>query len=171
VKTATTASLWTGNLYAGIASGCILTNKYSGKTEYLFCQTNGVEMKFGWMDNATTNAATVGLLVTGTNGVLRLAAGCNSAWVNGASTHVVNTNFWYSFWILGTNQTASVLAFTNGVPAWSDTITATNIPAGTGLAFNFGVTTYINAGGASLTNGAEIGVINTLGYRLPTQLQ
>jgi hypothetical protein len=168
LKSASGTTLWSGEYYNTHATGCIITNRYWGHAEYLFSQTNGVNWNFGWSDAITTsNAPTVCLQVAVTNGVLRLQAACNSASVLGSSTHVVNTNLWYSFWIRGTNQTAVVEARTNGVAAWQDTITATNIPAGTGLAMGFGAISFVNASaGSGTTNSADIGVLNNIGWRM-----
>lgn len=165
VQTAGSAALWNGAVvHSGIAS-ITLSNVYEFQAEFSIPATNGTVHRIGFSDSITTNVPTDALYLSITNGIaVADARGGNESIISG-TTFTINTNLWYKLIIRGTNQSAAFTVKTNGVDAWTESLTVTNIPTGTGMTLGANASAFIT--GPAHTNLTVIFYLNQMGVRIP----
>lgn len=137
------------------------TNELYFHTEVRGAQTNGVAGRIGFFDQNSTNVFTQAFGFTVTNNVWKLIAGFNSNFTLSTNQFVPDTNVWHNVDICLTNQVGSVQVYTNGVLAYSEAMTSTNIPSN--VTFGCGVNFFGTA--AVSTNGQDMIIINDIGHR------
>lgn len=154
------AALYTGSSWMTGVTHYNVTNEYYFHAELRASQTNGAAGRIGFFDHNSTNAFNhiIGFAVT--NNVWRFVAGLSGNFTL-SSSYTPDTNYWHEVEIAGTNSTATIQVYTNGVLAFADSITSTNVPVGATL--GVGVSFFGNA--AASTNGQDLIVINDLGHR------
>ena len=155
------AALNTGSSWMTSVTHLFATNELYFHTEVRGAQTNGVAGRIGFFDQNSTNVFTQAFGFTVTNNVWKLIAGFNSNFTLSTNQFVPDTNVWHNVDICLTNQVGSVQVYTNGVLAYSEAMTSTNIPSnvtlGCGVNF-FGIA-------AASTNGQDLIFINDIGHR------
>ena len=144
------------------------TNEYHGRAEVLISVTNGVNHNIGFHDGLSgTNAPTEAICLSVTNGVMTfMVAMAGNSTLGTGTPHIVDTNQWYSVTWGVTNQVATVKATTNGVVAFQDAISSSNVPAGGTVTMGFGVNAFTTAAGP--TNGVNMLFLKRVGMRYRT---
>jgi len=155
------AALNTGASWMTSVTHLFATNELYFHTEVRGAQTNGVAGRIGFFDQNSTNVFTQAFGFTVTNNVWKLIAGFNSNFTLSTNQFVPDTNVWHNVDICLTNQVGSVQVYTNGVLAYSEAMTSTNIPSN--VTFGCGVNFFGTA--AVSTNGQELIFINDIGHR------
>ena len=140
------------------------TNEFFGKLEVLLSWTNTVNHMLGFHDGlGSTNAPIDALYASVTNGVMKFVASMAGNTTLGSASYVVDTNMWHTIYIGATNQTAMIRVTTNGVIAFEDLISSTNVPGGGTVLTDFGCNAYTTGAGA--TNGQVLLYLKRLGMR------
>ena len=155
------AALNTGASWMTSVTHLFATNELYFHTEVRGAQTNGVAGRIGFFDQNSTNVFTQAFGFTVTNNVWKLIAGFNSNFTLSTNQFVPDTNVWHNVDICLTNQVGSVQVYTNGVLAYSEAMTSTNIPSN--VTFGCGVNFFGTA--AVSTNGQDLIIINDIGHR------
>ncbi len=154
------AALYTGSSWMTGVTHLYGTNELFFHAEVRGAQTNGAAGRIGFFDSNSTNVFSNALGFTVTNNVWKFIAGLNGNFTLSGTSFVPDTNAWHQVEVYMTNAVAAVQVFTNGVLAFSDSISSTNVPVG--ATFGCGVNFFGN--GASSTNGQDMVIINDVGH-------
>lgn len=143
IRIRNTTSANAGAFYlSDAASICITGNEFWGVTWYSQTTNLGTRLLVGMQDSKTVTAPVDGIYGEQVDNAFRFLAIANSVTNAGATTFYIpsNTICRATAQLSGTNSVAVAL-FTNGVSAFSETITG-GLPAGTDRVVGVGVVTY-----------------------------